>query len=327
MAYFYPLGIMCCAGMTALIYALGPYSTETMFLADQGAGWYYWKLAEPDFWSHFTAWSFYALHQVCLWGLIAYAQHRRPKYSKKLNKFNVLAIGLNIFFVLLHVLQTKIWYDGLAQVTSVWSSQFSVIFMLVFVLMMENRRRGLFFGRKFSVVDAPAEVLRRYHGYYFAWAIVYTFWFHPIEDNMGHALGAFYTFMLLLQGSLFFSRYHVNPKWTLFLELFVVLHGTMVAYMTLDNGQWRMFLWGFLGIFVITQMHGVGLSSSVRKLIFLGFCLGVAWSYRSEPMAMTAVLRIPGGELGLVFLLTALFYLFKKIHTLFTHNRRLPFSL
>ena len=30
------------------------------------------------------------------------------------------------------------------------------------------------------------EAARRYHGYYFAWAIVYTFWYHPMEATTGH---------------------------------------------------------------------------------------------------------------------------------------------
>ena len=42
------------------------------------------------------------------------------------------------------------------------------------------------------------EVARKYHGYYFAWAIIYTFWYHPMEITGGHLLGFFYMFLLLL---------------------------------------------------------------------------------------------------------------------------------
>ena len=36
-----------------------------------------------------------------------------------------------------------------------------------------------------------------------------------------------------------------------------MIHGTLVAVMQ-GNGIWPMFLFGFAGIFVITQMHGLG---------------------------------------------------------------------
>ena len=52
------------------------------------------------------------------------------------------------FDLLLHFAQTHIWYGALAEDVSIWSSQVSVIIMLVLILLMENQRRGLFFGRK-----------------------------------------------------------------------------------------------------------------------------------------------------------------------------------
>ena len=62
----------------AVVVALGPYSSPAMFIPDQGALWYYWQLAEPTFWTRFPAWSLYGLHQLGLWGLIAWAQIKRP---------------------------------------------------------------------------------------------------------------------------------------------------------------------------------------------------------------------------------------------------------
>ena len=52
--------------------------------------------------------------------------------------------------------------------------------------------------------------MRKYHGYVFAWATVYTFWYHPMENTAGHLIGFFYMFLLLLQGSLFLTRIHIN---------------------------------------------------------------------------------------------------------------------
>jgi hypothetical protein len=40
-----------------------------------------------------------------------------------LHKLNIIALGMNAVFILLHLFQTQIWYDGLAQDVSIWSSQ------------------------------------------------------------------------------------------------------------------------------------------------------------------------------------------------------------
>ena len=60
---------------------------------------------------------------------------------------------------------------------------------------------------------------RKYHGYFFAWATIYTFWYHPMDNTTGHLIGFFYMFLLLLQGSLFLTRIHVNKYWTVVQEV------------------------------------------------------------------------------------------------------------
>ena len=299
-------GILACLVIMAAIVALGPYSDASMFAPDKGNLWYYWQLSAPDFWSRFTAWGLYALHQLGLWGLIAWAQIKRPGYSRVLHPVNIVAICFNLLFVALHVLQTKVWYDGLAQDTSVLSSQFSVIFLLVFVLMMENSRRGLFFGHKIDFIERPVSFLRRYHGYYFSWAIIYTFWFHPIEDNIGHLLGTFYILLLLLQGSMFFTTFHRDRVWTLLLEVFVLFHGAMVAYLTIPGDHWQMFLFGFLTLFVITQMHGIGLGRKARWGIVISYLLCVFITYSGRGWDVLELTRIPMAEFAIVYLFAAL---------------------
>ena len=110
---------------------------------------------------------------------------------------------------------------------------------------------------------------KTYHGYYFSWAIIYTFWYHPMVMTQGHLLGFFYMFLLLLQGSLFYTRMHLNPKWTIFVEVMVVVHALLVAIMNGDS--WPMFLLGFLGVFVVTQMYGLPLSQKIRWLIWSAY--------------------------------------------------------
>ena len=303
------LGIGFSVGFTLLIWGAGRRLDAVRLLPDQGPSWYYWKLPEPTFWTRATAWGFYTLHQLSFWGLIYYAQNRVAKYSRRLHQVNVWALGVNAFFVLLHFLQTQIWYDGLAQDVSIWSSQASVVLLLVWVLLMENQRRGLFFGKKVPISKEISRFARKYHGYYFAWAIVYTFWYHPMVSTSGHLWGFFYMFLLLLQGSLFFTRVHLNRWWTFVQEALVLLHGTLVAVMQ-GNDLWPMFAFGFGGILVITQLFGLGLKRWQRWLV-LGVYIGaVLWVYSDRGWGMlNEIIRIPVIEYLLVLALAGLFAL------------------
>jgi hypothetical protein len=299
-------GIAFSVVFTGLIWWAGQRLVSIPHLADQGAAWYYWKLAIPTFWSHFTAWMFYSLHQITFWSLIFYAQTRVKTYTKGLHPVNVWALGANAFFILLHLVQTHIWYDGLAQDVSIFSSQGSVILMLVAILLMENQRRGLFLGKKISFAKRIGSFARKYHGYLFAWATVYTFWYHPMENTPGHLVGFFYMFLLLLQGSLFLTRIHINKWWTLTQEAAVGVHGTLVAIFQ-GAGLWPMFAFGFAGIFLLTQMHGLGWNRLVRWLVAVFYAAAAIFVYSSRGwIQLNEVIRIPVIEYLLVFVLAGL---------------------
>jgi hypothetical protein len=295
------VGIVFCLSYTGLIYMLKPLLPVINFLPDTGYAHYYWKLPNPTYWSQATAWIGYFSHQAAVWLIIYAAQSSNLKYSKGLNKFNILAMGVNAFFVFFHLLQTHIWYDGLAQDTHIMTSQGSVIIMLVMILIMENQRRGLAFGKMVNYLSEPGRVLRKYHGYVFAWAVIYTFWYHPMEASVGHLIGTFYTCMIMLQGSLIYTRAHLNKYWTFLIEFLVVVHGTLVALMQ-DNGMWAMFLFGFLTLFVVTQMHGLGISKTLRWFFVVLYGCAVLFVYNILGWhRLSEVPRIPFVEYGLVF--------------------------
>jgi len=299
-------GILFSVAFTALIWWAGQRLDAIQLLPDQGAAWYYWKLPEPTFWTRLTAWGFYALHQIALWTLIFYAQTRVKTYSKGLHPVNVWALGVNAFFILLHFVQTHIWYDGLAQDVSIFSSQGSVILMLVAILLMENQRRGLFLGKKVSFAKRIGSFARKYHGYLFAWATVYTFWYHPMANTPGHLVGFLYMFLLLLQGSLFLTRIHLNKWWTLTQEVAVGVHGTLVAIFQ-GQGLWPMFAFGFAGIFILTQMHGLGWSRLVRWLVGGLYVAAALFIYSGRGwVQLNEIVRIPVIEYLLVFVLAGL---------------------
>lgn len=300
---------------TASILLLEPRLSQIELLPDQGFAWYYWKLPEQTLGGQISAWSFYILHQVFFWGLIWWATKNREKLRNrnKLHMVNIVGLVGTGFFIGLHYLQTAVWYDGLAQDTSVFSSQVSVIFLLVLVLLMEAPRRGLFFGYGGNWLSGLRPILIKYHGYYFAWAIIYTYWFHPMETTPGHLLGFLYTFLLLMQGAFVFTRVHTNRWWTFTLEMSVVIHGVTVAIVA---GQtiWPMFLFGFLAIIIVTQMHGVGLSKGARWIASLLFVAAVLYVYSSRGwVEMNEVARIPVIEYGLVLLLGGLMVLGMRV--------------
>ena len=307
------IGIGASLAFVALIYWLGPRLDQIQLLPDQGASWYYWKLPSPNFWSRATAWGFYLLHQFSFWGLIYYAQTRVKKYSTQLHLVNYTALLVNAFFILLRILQTHLWYDGLAQDVSIWSSQVSVIILLVWVLIMENQRRGMFFGKPLPLSTEIIRFARKYHGYFFAWATVYTFWYHPTIATSGHLIGFFYMFLLLLQGSLFFTRIHVNRWWTFVQEATVLIHGALVAVMQ-GNNMWPMFAFGFGGILVITQMHGLKLKNW-SKWIILGTYSGLALLvYSRKGLGMIhQITWIPLIDYLLVLVLAGIFWLILRL--------------
>ena len=239
--------------------------------------WYLWQLDEPTVWTRLTAWGSYICHNLIIWYLIWKAQTAKSRYSDNLHWFNVAALLANAFFIVLHLVQTRYWYDGLAQDVAEFTSQASVTIVLVAILIMENDRRGLFFGYRAPFLKTVGRGLRKYHGYYFSWAIIYTFWYHPMEITGGHLLGFLYMFLLLLQGSLFYTRIHLNNYWKVASELSVVAHAVMVAY--LAGQEWPQFFGGFLGMFVVTQMHGLGLSRKVRWILGLAYAGSILLIY------------------------------------------------
>jgi len=272
-------GIIFSAVVVVLIWALGERLETIELLPDTGAAWYEWRLPVPTFWSRFTSWGLYIIHQVGFWYFIARAQKDKLRYSTSLNRWNKWALGWNAVFVLIHFLQTHLWYDGLAQDMAVWTSQGSVIVLLVWVLLMENKQRGLFWGKKVPIRKQVMQWARKYHGYFFSWALIYTFWFHPMVSTSGHLIGFFYMFLLILQGSLFFTRIHINRWWKLVQESLVMIHGALVAVMQ-GNDLWGMFAFGFGGIFVLTQIHGLRLSKGWRWGILITYLAAVVLVYQ-----------------------------------------------
>jgi hypothetical protein len=189
----------------------------------------------------------------------------------------------------------------------IWSSQYSVIVMLVIMLFMLNPRRGLFLGRKFPYSPAGLAFANRWHGLYISWALVYTFWFHPVEGSAGFLIGFLYMFLLLTQLSFAGTKAHVAIGWVTALEFTVGLHGPIIA---LQNGyaSWPMFAAGFLFMTAFTQQYGFKLPGWARALVFAAYAAAVGLMYWHRGYGrLYEILFIPaalyGGAIALSLLL------------------------
>jgi len=276
-----------------IIWIVGPLLDRFYLGIDQGAAWYYWQLPNPDFIGQVVVWGLYIAHQVSVWVTIYWAQknlvEQKTKPTRGLTKYNYWIFIINILFIVLHLVQTHIWFDGLAQDVPIWTSQGSVIVMLVFILVIENPRRGLFLGKRAGkpMTARVSGLVRRIHMYPIAWALVYTFWFHPMFYDPQLITGFFYMFLLFTQMAVAYTYIHVDKRWVILVEGFVGIHALVVAvYNTLDLGStdmWPMFLSGFVFLWVFTYMYALDVRREVKVLVTLLYFAFLAWIYLPPP--------------------------------------------
>lgn len=314
----FPISILTALVLTAVIWLIKDNLAAVAHLPDTGYDWYFWKLPVKEFIPRFTAWGSYILHQVLAWFLIF--KLTKTKGNARF-KYNIAFLMVNLFFSVWHIAQTHIWYDGLAQDVPVWSSQGSVIVMLVLVLIMENSRRGLFFGKKVPLPAEAVKSVRKTHGYIISWAVIYTFWYHPMEGTAAHLVGFFYVFLLMIQMAFAYTKIHNHFIWTFILEILVLIHGTTVAIMQ-GNGMWPMFLTGFAVIFITTQLYGLRLKKIFILLITALFLMLLFFIYSGIIADRTfgdihEIIRIPLIEYLLVFLFVGLIAIGLKVKGIF----------
>ncbi|MCX8012858.1 MAG: hypothetical protein N3A02_01035, partial [Rectinema sp.] len=99
---------------SALIALLSPALQRFVKPEDRGAWWYYWQLAEPTFWTRFSAWALYLAHQVFTWVIVA-RMLKEGNHPNRMSSANRIALWGNLAFMGLHLIQTHVFYDGLAQ--------------------------------------------------------------------------------------------------------------------------------------------------------------------------------------------------------------------
>jgi hypothetical protein len=303
-------GALVSAALTAVIGLTAANLSGFQIVGHTVAFAYPWRLTEPNAAAHLTAWGGYLLHNLIAWAIIYFAQRQKPKFGNDLRWFNWAMIGVNIAFGLLHVIQTQYFYDGLAQSVPEITALGSVAVMLMIIIILETPRRGLIFGYKFKFKDGFMHIVRKYHGYIFTWAIIYDYWYHPTVGTFGHLMGFYYNFLIMVQATLLFNRAHLNKWWTVFLEIFVLIHAVAVA---IFQGQtlWPMFAFGFGAMVILTQMYGLGLNTWTKRGLALGFIVLVVgyYTWAGHIAGLNEVIRIPMIDYLVIFLLYGIYLL------------------
>ncbi len=256
--------------LVLLIYLFNPITSDVFLLPDKGPSWYYWKLPTRDTLTMVIVWGLFIIHLLGNYFLI---RKRMVKKERSFIKENFYLLFFNLIFILLHFIQTIFFYDGLAQDVPIFSSQYSVILILVTLILMQINNRGIFFNIKIKVPQKAMKLLYSIHGIIFTFAIVYTFWFHPVVFTIGHAIGFLYIFLLFIQIIFIKTKIHYNKYWIVILELLVAFHGASVAYFVQDSPIWPMFLFGFLFIFIATQIYSLNIKKTIRLFIQISYFL------------------------------------------------------
>ena len=194
-------------------------------------------------------------------------------------------------------------------------------------LLKEYKNRGMFCGwpnqhsddwlaRKIKLSELPFHYVRKYHGYAFSWAVIYTFWYHPMENTYGHMLGFIHTFLVMIQGSLIYQKIHLNKYWRLLLECWVWFHGFSVAVMVAKEGNFKIwfkvfnifsenfweesapfiFGYGFGTLFFLTQLYGLPFWYKINP--YFRLIPAICWIIFAVTVVV-AVPAIPNSYLGL----------------------------
>ncbi|MCA9914342.1 MAG: hypothetical protein KC496_13395, partial [Anaerolineae bacterium] len=81
------------------------------------------------------------------------------------------------------------------------------------------------------------------------------------------------------------------------------------------GGLVYMLMFGFMTIFVVTQMHGLGLRAGVKNLFYAGYILSILGTYviLREPYMVNEVIRIPAIDYLMIFMTYGLWWIFARI--------------
>lgn len=328
--YVWIFGVVFAFTFVFLIWLLAPnlkHFTDTL-IQRNNIDWYYWKLPTRNFLTMNAVSALYLANQISIWAIIYLAQKNsyglRCIGKNGIAKYTLFSLAVTVTFVFLHLIETQALFDGLAQDLPIITSQGSVIVLLSIVLIIENQRRGLFLGIKAGkpFTASVAAFFRSSHKYIFAWAMIYTFWFHPMVGDPQLLSGFFYMFLLFTQMILAWTSLHLNKRWIIFLEFYVAIHAVIVAVWNFNffggTQIWPMFFSGFAFMFIFTYMFAFKTNKKIYGFFVALYIAFLFWLYLPNPygfgrpiqnLVMLEFLWIPIILYGLAGIFAVLAYL------------------
>ncbi|KAI8085870.1 uncharacterized protein B0P05DRAFT_534038 [Gilbertella persicaria] len=242
---------------------------------------YPWRQVNPSQLGEWIAWTFYLVHQVSQWLILARVQlskQKQVRWSDDYQWWNWQMVYLNSFMAVYKIIHGHLFYDGLSLTVPEGVAQGSVVVILVFAIIMAIPYRGIIFGYgKKPASDPVIQFIRKYHGYGMSFGTVLNFHYHPVEGTMGHCFGFIYQCLLIWQSTNFLHRSHRNKTWVLFLEIWVFIHGTLTALIQPGIG-WQIFSYGFMVMFLVNQVFQTRFSQNRFGLSAL-YSLFFIWAY------------------------------------------------
>lgn len=230
---------------------------------------YPFRLAVTTIPSAVTPWICYLLHQFGQFYIIYKAKKAKAvgllewTTASEWNPYATAMLKLNVGMIMLHYLQTQLFYDGLASTFPEISTLFAGVSSILVAFVFKVQRRGLIFGwtpeygRELLYEFTTA--MREYHGYFASFGIVLTFWHHCMESTYAHLTGFIHIFLLFWQSSLLYQNQHRNQYWALLLEMWILVHGSVVAYYQgyIDGALYLMFFTSFTLLFLMGPLYGI----------------------------------------------------------------------
>jgi hypothetical protein len=139
-----------------------------------------------------------------------------------------------------------------------------------------------------SVFGVVASFFRSSHKYIFPWALIYTFWFHPMATDPQLLSGFSYMFLLFTQLMIAWTPLHLDKRWIILLESNVAIHAVIVAIWntTFFGGTdlWPMFFTGFAFMFVFTYMYALKVNKKIYGLVTALYFAFLIWLFLPSPI-------------------------------------------
>ena len=186
-------------------------------------------IKHPNTLSHLFIWSLYISHQVFHWSMLYYAQNYLKQSSRKIHPFHYWMAGMNLVFVLLHLIQTHVTYDGL--VCSHLIHDHSLLWILWFILalsihIVESDRRGFFLCYSFFHSPKLVKFAKKTLWLLFSAVILFNFWNYPLDVNHNSGLVVQVLELFFIAYScLARTSFHENKYWLLWLEISAMQFG------------------------------------------------------------------------------------------------------